>query len=214
MDIKYLVQRCREDILDDVHTDKLWSDAKLTRFAEDAILEACKRAPLIKRAYKIPVVAGTATYAIDHSIRQVLSAQLSLQNYPLSATTEATQDQFAGTFWRTVKDTPYRYIRNKQQITLFPIPVVSDSLVITTTNIPDDSFDLETDIEPAYYQGFVYYMAWKAYNLQDADTINPGKAKENMNLFNEFFGLKHTAKFDIVSQNSPMYATYFGGRMA
>ncbi len=50
MTINDLIKIARQDILNDVVPDYLWSDAQLERFANDAIAEACHRAPILRKA--------------------------------------------------------------------------------------------------------------------------------------------------------------------
>ena len=221
MDIDALVKEVSGDYLNDDHidasgmaADRLWPHKQLVRYANEAIIEACKRAPLIKRAYKIPITAGIVDYAIDPSILQIYDAQLISQDSPLEKVTEAQLDTFDRQFWRTRKATPHAYIRTKQNIKIYPIPVLDDSLVFSTSNIPDDNFDFESEIEPDHYRGFQYYIAYKAYLKEGPDTKNLDKANGYLKKFDDYFGRPKSAKYLTVTQNSPMYGGVYSGRMA
>lgn len=218
MDIKDLVHEVKTDILDDYHPDgrddELWPSKQLTRYANEAIIEACKRTPLIKKTYTIPMVAGVSDYAIDPSILQIYSCQLISQDSPLEQVTEASLDTFEHRFWRTRQATPHGYIRTKQNIRIYPIPLLNDTLIISTSNIPDDNFDFESDIEPLHYRGFEYYIAYKAYLKEGPDTKNLDKANEFLRKFDDYFGKPKSAKYLTVTQNSPMYGSVYSGRMA
>lgn len=214
MTIDDLVLEARTDILDDTVSAKyLWSNLQLTRYANEAVLEACSRAPLINRVLTKAITAATAEYVIDSFIKQIYVAKLDLQTTPLIQATDATLSIGIGSSWRTSTGTPTHYIRTGHKIRLYPVPIVDDTLVMTTSNIPDDDFSFEDDIDPAYHKGLLYYIAYKAYMLNDADAYNPVKAADFLKMFDVIFGVKHTAKYNSVAYDSPMYGTVSGARM-
>lgn len=214
MTINDLITEAREDILDDINSAKyLWSVKQLTRYANEAVLEACSRAPLINRVKTKAIVATTAEYVLDSFIRQIYVAKLDLQTEPLIQITDAQLSIGVGYNWRTSTGTPTHYIRTGHKLRLYPIPIVDDTLVMTTSSIPDDDFDFEEDIDPAYHKCLLYYIAYKAYMLNDADTYNPVKAADFLKMFDAVFGVKHTAKYNSVAFDTPMYGTIICGRM-
>jgi hypothetical protein len=214
MSISELVSQARTDVLDDSATPYLWSDEQLTRYADEACLEACKRAPLVKRAYTLNVVAGTAAYSIDASVRQIYLAKLTAFDNPLSHVSEEDLTITIGPSYRLITGQPTAFTRRKHTITLYPIPVANDTLVLSTSNTPDDNFDVDDDIDSVYHKGLLHYIAYKAYLLRDADTYNPVKAAEHLASFDRFFGMPKSAKYDSVAQATPMYSTVISGRMA
>ena len=213
MSIASLIQDVREDIIDDVVLHQRLSDAQLTRFANEAIKEACIRAPLLVSNKTIKVVAGKAEYTLDEFTRQILSAQLSLSTHPLKQETEEGLNILRGSDWKNRANTPTHYTRFKRVLRLYPIPIVDDTLTIKASRIPDDNFDLDDDIDPTYYDSLKYYVAYKAFSQRDNDKYDPVKAASFLELFNEMFGTKHSAKYDTVNFNSPMYATITSSRM-
>jgi hypothetical protein len=214
MTITELISEARQDLLGDTVADYLWSDAQLTRFANEAILEACERAPLITRTNTISVVAGTAEYTLNEFTRQIYTAKLDLATSPLYQATESDLALYYTSQWRTKNNTPTHYVRTGNKIRLYPNPIVNDNLVIVAKSIPDDDFDLETDIDPAYHKDLLYYIAYKAYMYPDADSIATAKADEYLAKFTARFGPRKSAKWDKVSQNHVMYGGWIGGRMA
>lgn len=207
-----IVKEVREDFLDDAIEPYLWSTAWLKRYVSEAIYEACMRAPLITRVKTNAITAAVTDYAIDSSIRQITVAKLDLATSPLDQVTEATLAFTKGSAWRQHTGTPTNYIRTGHKLRLYPIPLVDDTLVMSTTNIPDDNFYLDDDIDPAYHKALMFYVVYKAYMLNDADTYNPIKAADFLAMFNNVFGDRNTAKYDAVAQSTPMYATQVGGR--
>jgi len=211
--IAALVLAARSDILDDEAAPYLWSDAQLTRYANEACLEACKRAPLIQRTNNVAVTAATAAYAIDAFTRQIYVAKLNLETVPLTQTTDAQLSYVYGSSWRTITGTPRHYVRRGHTITLFPVPIVNDTLVITGSSVPDGDFDVDVDIDSAYHDSLLHWIAYKAYLKTDADTYNPLKAVDFLKMFDAKFGPAHTARYDQIAQDTPKYSTLVSGRM-
>ena len=213
MTITDLVNETRADFLNDSVAPYLWSDAQLTRYANEAIQEACGRAPLIIRVKTVSVLPGTADYIIDSYTKQIQVAKLSLATSPLQPATDADLSTRIGYSWRTRNGTPIGYVRRGHKITLYPNPIVADTLVITASSLPDGDFDIEDDIDPAYHKSLIFYMVYKALMLNDADTYNPVKAADFLKMFDAKFGIQHTAKYNSVSYDTPMYSTVSPGRM-
>jgi len=211
VNIQDIVAYARTDILDDTISDNyLWNDKQLTRYAKDAVVEACKRAPILKATFSIPIVANTASYTMDRTVKQIYLATLT---NVIGQTTDEELSLLAGASWRTRTGTPTSYVRRDFTLTLYPKPVASDTLVLSTSIVPIDDFDLY-DIDEKFLSGLVYYVAYKAYGLRDADTFDKQASASNMELFNQFFGLPKSAKWHTIAQETPMYATVIGGRIA
>lgn len=214
MTINDLIKIARQDILNDVVPDYLWSDAQLTRFTNDAIVEACHRAPILRKAKIVQVTSGTAGYDIDPTILQIYLAKLDDDDNPLTAATDYELSLAYGSGWRKLTGSPKRYMRRGHNIRLFPIPVANDSLALTTSNIPDENFDIESDIEEQFHPHLVFYIGYKAFMMPDMDTYNPVKANDYLSMFDAKFGKRKSAKFDSVSFEMPMYGTIISSRMA
>ena len=213
MTIAALIAEVREDITDDVETTKRHSDTQMIRFANEAIKEACIRAPLLVIDKTFSVLVSTAEYTMDAYVRQVINAKLSLDTYALQQSTKEELAMWYGSNWKTKTGTPTHYLRTNRVIRLYPIPIVVDSMVLTQSRIPDTNFNIDTDIDPTYYDSIKWYIAYKCFSNRDADNFDPVKASEYMARFESQFGTKHSAKYDTVSYSTPMYATAIGGRM-
>ena len=201
MVIADLVQQAREDWLEDTRQPYQWSDPQLTRYANEAVTEACMRSPMVGRSYTISVVANTSDYSIASTVREITYAKLALSDNPLAKTDELELQTYRGKAWRTQKGAPTHFLRIDNIIKLFPAPIVNDTLTINATSVKDSSFVLDTDIKPEYQHDLVYWILYKAYSLREADSYNPVKASEYLNRFNEIFGIRHTAKWNSVSQS-------------
>lgn len=213
MSISDLVKEARFDILGDSVPEYLWSDKQLTRYANEAVQEACIRAPLIVKTYSIPVVATTAEYALSPYMRQINHAKMTLVEKPLAQSTDVALSMQYGYAWRDTAFTPTHYVRTKQKLRLYPVPIVNDTLFVTGSCIPDDDFDLDEDIDPGYNKGLLYWIAYKAYLLNDSDSGNKARADEFLGLFEGVFGRRRSAAFDTFAFNNPMYSTITSGRL-
>lgn len=213
MSIASLIQDVREDIIDDVGLQKRLSDSQLTRFANEAIKEACMRAPLLVATKTFKVIAGKSEYELDEFTRQIIDVKFSLSPHPLRQETDDGLSLNYGSDWKLRAAPPTHYTRLNRVLRIYPIPVVDDVLAVKMSRIPDDDFDLDEDIDPSYYDSFKYYVAYKAFSQRDNDNYDPVKASSFLELFNSMFGTKHSAKYDTVNFNTPMYATVTSGRM-
>ena len=215
MNVNDVVLQARQDFLNDNFADYLWSDPQLNRFIHEAVIEACKRAPLIQGIFNISVIPTQSTYTLDSSIRQIYMAKLALNDNPLIMSTDIQLTMGVSTGWRNANGTPSTYIRKGHTLTLYPNPILADTLTLTANVIPvsPSDYDFEYDIDPAYQRSIVYYVVYKCFMVRDQDTYNPVKAAEFLVMFNDRFGVQKDAQHDLISQDSPMYGVAIGGRM-
>jgi len=213
MTIAALIAEARRDFLDDYIEPYRWSDTQLTRFALEAVTEACNRTELIHKSKTIHVLAGTAQYTIDPYTQKIFYANLALASTALSQTTAAAQDVIYGRAWRNAAGTPRSYIREGRTFTLFPKPLVNDTLTYNCTSLPDTTFDIDEDIEAADQKGFLYWIAYKAFLFPDPETYNRLTAMDYLAMFNSVYGDPKSTKYLHATQNNPMYGVLIGGRM-
>jgi hypothetical protein len=216
-----LVKNTRYDIIGDIVEPYLWTDEDLTRYANNAIMEACDRMNLITKSSNVSVTATTPTYTINSTIKQILVAKLDLGARPLEQTTDAWLSIYKGSNWRTRNGTPTHFIKDKSTVTLYPNPIANDTLVIASSNYPGVGFSLDTDINPIHYDGLMYYIAYLVLRTS-VDTLpilgeerfkNPLKALEYLALFDAYFGRKKSAKYRQFAQDTPIYGRITGGKM-
>ena len=223
--IAELIAVARRDTLKDtIDTRYLWSDATLLEFAYEAIQEACSRASLLKRISNVAVVADTAEYAINSTIRQIYFAKFDSSSDVLHQTTDAELTLKRGSRWREQKGKPTHYLRRGHKITLYPIPIDADTLVISSSNnfiyppaatatAPDVVFDFAVDIDQQYHKDLLHWIAYKAFEFpEDATMTNHALASDHLKLFELAFGQRKTAKHDQFAFESPLYGTMIIGR--
>ena len=215
MTLDELVDNTREDILMDLIPDAyLWSDKQLLRYAKEACLEACKRAPLINATHTKSVIVARASYDIDEEIRQIKSIILTSTTDPLTQTTDYEIQLMYGPQWRNNTGTPTHYIRTNHALLLYPIPEVADSITLYTTDRPDEFIYLDDEFDSSYHQALQYWIAHRAYQKNDANTFNSQKAIDYLAMFNAKFGEPKSARLEQFAFNNPMYGTIISGRMA
>jgi hypothetical protein len=220
MTISDLVTELIEDILDDTQrlqgdAEARWSDAKLTRYAKEAIKELCSRSSVLIKNTTVSVVANTSEYQINANIRQIFTAALSLSDYPLI---QATADELAiklGRTWRLKTGTPTHFVRENHKITLYPKPIVNDTLTIKASHIPATA-DYEADlalIDPAYHKTLLYYMAYKSLLTNDADAGLQAEAANYLAMFEKEAGSKSSIHHEQFIFNTPTYGANVPARM-
>jgi len=212
-----LISDTREDILLDYVKPYYWSDSILTRYANESIIEACKRVNLIERDFSISVLSGTSEYALDAAINRILYAKLDASNDPLDQTTDTDLTLNVGKSWRISTGTPTHYLVNKRAITLYKQPIANDTLRITASIIPDGSFVMDDDIDSLFYEGLKYGIAARAFRRRNSDedirAEDSGKSLNYFALFDQVFGPAKSAKWLSVSKSTPDNMPMLGGRM-
>ena len=205
----------RQDFLDDSVLENLWSDAQLLRFIKEAINELCVRASVLNKSSRVFVKAGIAQYDIEPTIRQIYTAKLNLSDRALIQTTLPELELTRGISWRTRTGTPTHYVRKRHVIILFPVPTVADTLIVWSSNLTD-SDDVADDLElidEAYHKCLMYYIAYKALLLNDADAGQQKKALDYFAMFENIAGARHTAKHDQFKFETPIYGSSVPFRM-
>jgi hypothetical protein len=189
-------QSVRQTLDDNSGTDTLWSQADILEYARDAENEACERANLIidstSALTDISAVSATASYALPVTVVTVESAIMALGSQPLMETSERVLDM-SHSSWRTETGTPRSYIKSPtNKLTLFPIPIVNDTINMTVSRFPNTPMVVggSPEIDDRYHPGLILWILHRAYMKNDSETLNVEKAKDYNKKFIEFFGNK------------------------
>lgn len=195
MNVRQLLQRVRSRLRDDVgsNADRLWTDEDLIDdYANEARFKLFTRTrrlivdsstatdaaslPLCS----IPVVAGTASYAISPKILKITHLSLSTQTGPLvmkmadelDATYPNWQNSDAGEPWAYCPDA------DTDKIVLYPKPIANATaslrvyrLPLTALSITNPNADL--DFKEQYHADLIYGIQELAFLKQDAETNSP-----------------------------------------
>jgi hypothetical protein len=197
-------------LLDDKRGEYLVNDLDLGILIDEAEKEAAERAlylPLSK-SDAVPVIAGQPTYQISCKTIFLTMVKLSLGKSPLIRTTRQRMD-FNVTSWESKAETPLYYMMDGLNLTLYPIPIANDTLLLEGFRRP--CREMETPEQ--YHESLAYWCLYRIYSVPDIDVMKPGAAELNLQKFTKAFGHKREAMFDTVWQNTeprdPFYQSPF-----
>lgn len=176
----------------------LVSDPEADEFANDAQVEACRRARLMVDSTsdlaQPSITQGDPLVPKDSRIISLRVACLQSTRTPLRKRTVRMMDEeFPG--WRTNanQSRPLAIVvdYDKDYYFLYPVPNASDTLLTTVTREPlaemvDD--EDEPEIPTRYHGSLVHWMKKRAYSLPDADLFNVDYAKAAEAEFSAEFG--------------------------
>jgi hypothetical protein len=216
MTLDDLIAETRYRAKDDVAASYLISDAQLLAYANEAVLEACERAPLLyddtSAFCTIATAIADATYSLDASIRTVDRMRLASTGNDVTQMSEEGMYRRYGRNWQTATGTPVHYIRHKTALLIYPIPDAIDALNLAVYRRPLSTelmtIALRATVGPIisaqYHMDLVYWMLYRYYAVRDADIVEAG-ANENKNLalFEARFGQRKTARHDAFTQDFP-----------
>ena len=198
MTLDDLIAEYREEAHDS-GTPPFVSDAWLTKRANQAEQEACRRAGLLIESVHamctVAVTAGSPVVSLNSKIIDIKKARMSLDSqelYPI------TVDQLA-LDWENDTGTPSHYVTDYQSgsIRLYPSPIVDDDLKLTVTRLPlvdmADGTD-EPEIRPEYHYALVQWILYRAYAKQDVDIFDPNKSAKALAEFEREFGRRVSAR--------------------
>lgn len=213
--VSELITELREDYLEDEDSQAYkWSDSKLLRYINEAIREAC-RSPLFRSTQTISIVAGTPTYTLDEDTLDIEDVSLALQTEPL---TQKPYDYLSFAFgpgWKQTDDTPYIYVVKDLELTLYPNPIVNDTMTVSSFKYPEKlvSVNETPEIPELYHQSLCYWAAYKAYLTPDIDGGDLTRAQQYLSMFDQAFGIKRSARYNAIQMNNPKYNTVQPVRM-
>lgn len=200
MTLGELLQTAR-DLLDDTVEDYLWSDERLTRYANNAVREVCLRTRCMKDdsapRCRVTLVAGTDTYAVDPSFLVVAKAQLWQQAFPLRRT---TSDRLSLVLpgWDVGRVAPGKpefivFDRVQNTIRVAPTPDREYELHLKVMRLPDEDERMEgPDDEPVVSiiapEEMKHWIAHEAYMEKDSERYDPERSTMHLRIFTDRFG--------------------------
>lgn len=196
MDFSQIETSIRRTLDDNSVGDKLWSQAEILEYAQDAENEACERADLIidrtSSLTQIAVNTSTGTYALAVTITDIKSATLGNGTEPLMETSERVLDNTVPS-WRSATGTPRSYAKvPTNNIIIYPKPITADTIQMTVARLPNTpmTVDGSPEIDARYHAGLLEWILYRSYMKNDSETLNVEKANDHMKKFEAFFGPK------------------------
>jgi len=211
MDLAALKTAARFRLDDPVDGDELWTDGELTEYTNEAINEACLRARLNLDSTSVDcsvvdVIAGQASYEIHPSVFLIERAYLETTQRVISKVGFEDLDAQSAV-WPTDEDTPVSYLTDlnnfaefgaaSQQLQLYPIPLISEILRLTVYRLPLEDLASDGDEPDLPVQHRPFLLDWichRAYQKQDADTLDASKALHFEQAFELHFGMRIDAR--------------------
>ena len=202
MNLGALIALFRQEA-DDQSVPYLWSDAEATDYANDAQNEACRRARLIvdsstAAVFQLAVGSGNPVLTLDSRVLFVRRAKLASRSAPL-VRRHLTDMDIEAPGWEAQTGIVDAYLPDWQTgaLRLYRIPAATDTLNLTVVRLPlADMANLTIDtpeIHTRLHRSLRFWMLWRAFSKQDADTADPKRAATNLAQFEAEFGSKSAA---------------------
>lgn len=195
---------------DDDTAPYLWSDDELIEFANDAELEACRRARLLvdsstpalcALALTVvdagPVLANHGLVTLDPRVLFVRRARIAGQ-LPLRRMNLQDMEAF-NPFWQDAAPArPTVFIPDYETGKLLFWPPPDQAYTVNLTVVRDPLVDMTgledtPEIAPRYHRSLRFWMMVRGYGKQDSEATDPKKAAEALALFEQEFGRKSAA---------------------
>lgn len=196
-----LIQLFRAEV-DDTTEPYLWSDEEAIEYANDAELEACRRARLLvdsttAEICQIAVAAGDWLLDLDPRVMFVRRARFA-GSKPLARMNMQDMEGYNPYWQDTTASTPFAFIPDYQtgKIAVYPPSDAARTLHLTVVRDPLQEMNDHQDtpeIAPRYHRSLRFWMMFRAYGKQDAEANDPKKAGEALALFEQEFGKKSSA---------------------
>ena len=216
MTLAELIAAFRTDADDLVANPYLWSDAELTRWANEAEQEAALRAKLLFDASttavcQIAVLAGTTSYALHAKVHDVEHARTIDSGGTVTrlTLTDRIELERVRPDWRYETREPRALIRYDGRIELDCIPDANYTLKLEVHRLPllDMAIDADIpEIAPIHHRHLVKWMLHRAYERPDSETRDPDKSERAEKEFTKVFGRRPDADLRRAQQaNRPQF---------
>lgn len=210
MTLQGLIDLFRSQADDNSVSNPLWDDVLLTARANEAQLEACRRARLLEDATtaavcQVTVTAGTHTYDVDPRVMFIRRVKLDAQEFPLPKVDVPRLDLHRPGWDGEDGDDPITWMPwGNQQIRLFPTPIAADTLRMIVVREPLADMALavvspptaavDPEIPRRYHDKLVDWMLYRCLLDRDREErYDPAGAKRHLDMFEQEFGKKSSA---------------------
>jgi hypothetical protein len=190
--------------LDDVNSPYLISDAEMILYANEAQMEAARRARLFvdsttQAITQISATANSWRHAIDSRIIFVKRARFSSQSFNLKKRSVEWMDRHIPGWEDHDAATPIYYIADYDSgyLCTYPKLKTADTLKLTVVREPLNPLEAmadEPELKARHQYGMVDWILHRCYAKRDADIYDPQKSLEHLALFEAEFGKRSTAQ--------------------
>lgn len=202
MNLAQLIQIARTSTGDSA-APYIWSDIEWEEFADDAQLEAARRAHLLvdssSLAARAPVVAGDPIVRLDPRVLFIRRARLANASEQLRFRVARRMDEEAAGWETAHPSTPSVLIPDWETnaVRLYPPPAQDGELVLTVVREPLHEMAGDPDAVPEiprrYHRSLLYWMLYRAYSKPDTQAFDAKAAEKAEAMFAAEFGEKSGA---------------------
>jgi hypothetical protein len=209
---------------DDSITPQKWSDATLNILINEAQMEACRRARLLKDTTTDAITLVTlslnqALYTLDPRIIYIRRVQLANRSQPLAfKRTRDMDEELPG--WETHTGSVSAYLTdyNTGKLCLYRKPdanAMAQTPTARLTVVRGPLVDMAADgdvpeIAPRFHPKLHHYVLGRIYSKQDSETYDPKSAAAEFALFDAEFGPPPSAAEENWLQENIDYASDSG----
>ena len=219
MTLADLIAAAREDA-DDTAVGSFWSDAVLTRYANQAEQEAARRSRLLLDTE----TAAVCEYAVASSARAITlhpkiifvrTLRLDSTTLPIPRIHVKDLDERIPDWLTADLAQPIVYIPNRQpgKLHFYPGFADADTVRLSVIRLPLVDMALTTDtpeIDARLHEYLVHWMVFRMLMKPDEDTKNEALAKTHLALFEQQFGPPSSAIDETWIQREHGYDEYEG----
>lgn len=197
----------------DLELPYLWSDALLYTYIDDAQKQFCRLTYGIEdaRSFKITIKAdGTEWYAVDPRILKIRDTINTATGKPVDMLAVEKMNSSYMKFDGTVG--PIKALitgMEKGMVRAYPKPNEAAVIELRTFRLPADvAVGDDFEIDPQHVLNLLYWVKYRAYNVQDAETSDKNKAASNKAEFEAYCAW---AKVEQSRARRPVSSVTYGG---
>jgi hypothetical protein len=225
------------DEADNFASPPLWSQSTLIQYANEAQIEAARRARLLKDSSTAAICtyvlgSGVQNIGLDNRIIYVKRCHIASNNLPLVKKHKADLDAMwpgwdyptpttAGSSiitYCTDHDTGQIWFNAPSpaadtvylQVVRIPLNDMVLQSTSTTTGTATVTASVDPEINPRYQLKLIHWMLYRAYSKQDSETNDPDKAKNALAEFEREFGPPVSAQNEMYTEEEYGYDSYDG----
>lgn len=183
MNTSELLAVARQELFD-LEVPYLWADALLYTYIDDAQKQFCRDTYGIEdaRSFKITIKAdGTEWYAVDPRILKIRDAVNAANGKPVDLIAMEKMNEANIRFDGTVG--PLKaLITGMEKGFMRAVPKPNEAAVVElrTFRLPEDVVAGDDfEIDPQHVLNLLFWVKYRAYNVQDAEARDERKAKDN-----------------------------------
>jgi hypothetical protein len=187
---------------DDQTSHPLWNELELALWANEAEVEACRRARLLvdsrtAELCQLTLVPGVDSYLLDPRIIYLRRVKLATRTLPLDALDYRDMD-WCVPGWEAHEGNVTGYIRGLDtgRIRIYKIPRVADTVNLLVVREPLQSMEDPDDvpeINARYHQNLVEWMLYRGFSKKEAQTYDEALALKHLATFEAEFGTRMKA---------------------